>query len=115
MHKGWIGVVAIALVVALAAAGCDGQQFSTTQKSTGIGALLGGGTGAIVGSAVGHPVAGALIGAGVGGTGGYLVGHQMQKNEEAQQRTSAQVSHQQREIEHQRREIQSMRQQQETE
>lgn len=115
MHKRWIGIAAIALAAALAAGGCDGQQFSTTQKSTGVGALLGGGTGAIVGSAVGHPIAGTLIGAGVGGTGGYLVGHELQNNEEAQQQTSTQVSNQQSEIENQRREIQSLQQQQNTE
>jgi len=114
MRRRWIGAVAIATLLTVAS-GCDGQQFSTTQKATGVGALLGGGTGAIVGSAVGHPVAGTLIGAGVGGTGGYLVGHELQKNEEAQQQTSAQVSYQQREIENQRREIRSLQQQQETE
>ncbi len=41
-----------AIIIALVTvAGCNGQQFSTTQKATGVGALLGAGSGAIVGSA----------------------------------------------------------------
>jgi len=105
--------LAIALVVSLAA--CSGQPLSTREKGTGVGALLGAGSGALVGAAVGHPAAGALIGGGVGATGGYLVGNALQNNEIAQQRTQAQVSHQQGQIESQRRQIQALQQTQETE
>ena len=106
------GVMALALVML---AGCDGQQFSTTQKSTGVGALVGAGGGALIGSAVGHPIAGTLIGAGVGTAGGYAVGRGMQNNEDAQQQTQGQINDQQHEIENQRRQIQQLQQEQNTE
>jgi len=108
----WVGA---ALVALLMISGCDGQQFSTTQKSTGVGTLLGAGSGAIIGSAVGHPVAGTLIGAGVGGVGGYAVGRGLQSNEDAQRQTQAQVSSQQRQIESQRRQIRELQNTQNTE
>jgi len=110
-----IGAAAAALAALLVISGCEGQRFSTTQKATGVGTILGAGSGAIIGSAVGHPVAGTLIGAGVGGVGGYAVGRGLQSNEEAQQQTQAQVSSQQRQIESQRRQIRQLQQQQETE
>jgi hypothetical protein len=99
-----MGVVLAALLMI---GGCD-QQFSTTEKSTGVGTVLGAGSGALIGSAVGHPVAGTLIGAGVGGVGGYAVGRGLQSNEDAQAQTQAQVSAQQQEIESQRRQIQQL-------
>jgi len=110
-----IGAAGAMLAALLMISGCEGQRFSTTQKATGVGTILGAGSGAIIGSAVGHPVAGTLIGAGVGGVGGYAVGRGLQNNEEAQARTQAQVSSQQRQIESQRREIKQLQQEQETE
>lgn len=107
--------VGVALAALLMIGGCNDQQFSTTQKSTGIGTVLGAGSGAIIGSAVGHPVAGTLIGAGVGGVGGYAVGRGLQNNEDAQRQTQAQVSKQQREIESQRRQIRELQDNQNTE
>ncbi len=105
-----------AIIIALVTvAGCNGQQFSTTQKATGVGALLGAGSGAIVGSAVGHPVAGTLIGAGMGTAGGYMVGRGLQNNEEAQRQTQNQANQQQQEIESQRRQIRQLQQEQNTE
>jgi hypothetical protein len=77
------------LAIFLISSVCEGQQFSTTQKATGVRTILGAGGGAIIGSAVGHPVAATLIGAGVGGVGGYAVGRGLQNNEKAQQRTRA--------------------------
>jgi uncharacterized membrane protein len=108
-------VAATILMLVTMVGGCENQRFSTTQKATGVGALLGAGSGAIVGSAVGHPIAGTLIGAGVGTAGGYAVGRGLQSNEEAQQRTQAQVYHQQHQIDRQRREIEQLKQQQNTE
>jgi hypothetical protein len=56
----------IGLTMLLAVAGCS---------DTAIGGVLGAGGGALVGSAVGHPLAGALIG-GIGGAAvGYGIGH----------------------------------------
>jgi Glycine zipper len=99
--------VGAALAALLMIGGCD-QQFSTTQKATGVGTVLGAGSGALIGSAVGHPVVGTLVGAGVGGAGGYMVGRGLQSNEDAQAQTQAQVSSQQRQIESQRRQIQEL-------
>src|SRR5260221_10965651 len=57
---------ALSLVMALVLAGCGPQGMSTTTEGTLGGGVLGGGTGAIVGAAVGHPLAGAAIGGGAG-------------------------------------------------
>jgi hypothetical protein len=58
--------IVIGLMMLLTVAGCS---------DTAIGGVLGAGGGALVGSAVGHPLAGALIG-GIGGAAvGYGIGH----------------------------------------
>jgi phage tail tape-measure protein len=110
-----MGAAAGVLAALLVISGCAGQRFSTTQKAAGVGTILGAGSGAIIGSAVGHPIAGTLIGAGVGGAGGYAVGRGLQSNEDAQRQTQARVSSQQRQIESQRRQIRQLQQEQETE
>src|SRR5215469_7367631 len=107
--------VAVALVMLLAIAGCSGQPLSTREKGTGIGALAGGATGAIIGAAVGAPGAGAAIGTALGAGGGYLVGNALQNQQVRTQQTQSQIDSQQREIEQQRREIERLKQQQETE
>ncbi len=114
MRINWIAtsafVIAIAALPAVASA-----QFTETQKGTGVGVLLGAGTGAIVGAAVHHPVAGTLIGAGVGGVGGYAVGHELQQQQDMNYENRQAIYSQQRQIEHQRREIQQLQQVQSTE
>jgi phage tail tape-measure protein len=85
-------------------------QFSETEKGTGVGALLGAGTGAIVGAAVHHPVAGTFIGAGVGGVGGYAIGHELQRQQSINAENRRALYSQQRQIERQRREIQQLQQ-----
>jgi phage tail tape-measure protein len=105
----------LALVTALAVTGCSGQPLTTREKGTGIGALAGAGTGAIIGAAVGAPGAGAAIGGALGAGGGFLVGNELQNQEASHHRTEAQISSQQKEIEHQNRQIQQLKQQQETE
>ena len=105
----------LAVVMALAVTGCSGQPLSTREKGTGIGALAGAGTGAIIGAAVGAPGAGAAIGGALGAGGGFLVGNELQNQEISQHRTQAQINSQQQEIEHQRRQIEQFKQQQETE
>jgi hypothetical protein len=86
MSKKWIVrnlIVTTGLSVALIAIPVVASaQFTETQKGTGVGVLLGAGTGAIVGAAVHHPVAGTLIGAGVGGVGGYAVGSGLQHQQD---------------------------------
>jgi outer membrane lipoprotein SlyB len=107
--------VAVAIVMLFAVAGCSGQPLSTREKGTGIGALAGGATGAIIGAAVGAPGAGAAIGTAIGAGGGYLVGNALQNQQIRTQQTQSQLDSQQREIEQQRREIERLNQQQETE
>jgi len=80
MRKNWI--VGLMLIGATGTApAVTSAQFTETQKGTGVGVLLGAGTGAIVGAAVHHPIAGTFIGAGVGGVGGYAVGHELQQQQ----------------------------------
>jgi phage tail tape-measure protein len=104
----------LALVV-MAAGVCPAQTFSTTEKGLLGGAVLGAGTGAIVGAAVHHPVKGALIGGGLGAVTGGVVGHALQTREHAEGRLQSEVSAQQRQIERQRREIEELQQEQDTE
>jgi len=104
----------LALVVWFAGQ-CWGQSLTTTEKGLVGGGVLGAGTGAIVGSAVHHPVKGALIGGGIGAATGGIVGHELQTRDEAQYRLQSEVSAQQRQIEHQRREIDELKQSQDTE
>jgi uncharacterized protein YcfJ len=110
IHKSVIALAALILI-----SGCYGQPLSTREKGTLAGGILGGGTGAIIGSAVGHPGAGAAIGGALGAGTGMLIGNELQNNEIAQRYTQRQVSRQQRELRHQRREIERLRAQQETE
>lgn len=68
----------LALLATLSLAGCYGPPLSDRAEGTLIGGAAGAGGGALVGSAVGSPLAGAAIG-GLGGAGlGYLIGNSMQ-------------------------------------
>ena len=89
------GVVIVALTVFVS--GCA-QPLSTREKSTGVGALLGGATGAIVGAAVGNPAAGAAIGAGLGGVTGALVGDKLQQRDTEITQQEGEIQQQQQEI-----------------
>jgi hypothetical protein len=90
-------------------------QLTETEKGTGVGALLGAGTGEIVGAAVPHPVAGTFIGAGIGGVGGYAVGHELGQQQVVNDENRRAIYSQQRQIERQRREIQELQQEQRAE
>jgi phage tail tape-measure protein len=68
----------------IAIAGCYGQPLSTREKGTLAGGAIGAGGGAIVGAAVGHPLAGAAIGGVVGAGTGMAIGNSMQNNEDRQ-------------------------------
>jgi hypothetical protein len=57
--------------------------------NTGTGALVGGATGAIIGSMARHPGAGALVGGAMGAVFGGLIGHGMDQQQEAQLRAQA--------------------------
>ena len=73
--------LAIAGVALIAVAGCYGQPLSTREKGTLAGGAIGAGGGALVGAAVGHPLAGAAIGGVVGAGTGMAIGNNMQNNE----------------------------------
>ena len=94
---------------------CSGQPLSTREKGTLFGGVVGAGSGAIIGSAVGAPGAGAAIGGALGAGTGYVVGNALQNNEIATQHTQAQVASQQRQINAQRSEIQRLQTESETE
>ncbi len=114
MRTRWIATVAFVSAMSAFPAVAS-AQFTETQKGTGVGVLLGAGTGAIIGAAVHHPVAGTFIGAGVGGVGGYAVGHELQQQQTMNDENRRAIYSQQRQIERQRREIQQLQQVQSTE
>lgn len=75
------GVAALALIATVALGGCYGPPLSPRAEGTLIGGAAGVGGGALVGSAVGSPLAGAAIG-GLGGAGlGYLIGNEWQHHD----------------------------------
>ena len=107
-------IAAVALVVVVFG-GCSGQPLTTREKGTLAGGVLGAGTGAIIGAAVGHPGAGAAIGGGIGAVGGGLIGNELQNREIEEHHLQHQVASQGKQIEQQRRQIEELRLQQETE
>jgi len=115
MRNPWLYKFAIALAALVLISGCYGQPLSTREKGTLAGGILGAGSGAIVGSAVGAPGAGAAIGGVLGAGTGMLVGNALQNIEVGQRYTQREVSRQQRQLEHQRREIERLRAEQEIE
>lgn len=114
MRTNWIATTVFISAISAFPTICS-AQFTETQKGTGVGVLLGAGTGAIVGAAVHHPVAGTFIGAGVGGIGGYAVGHELEQQQNMNYQNRRAIASQQRQIEQQRREITQLRQVQSTE
>ena len=103
---------AAAFLIMAMVAGAARAQMTTTEKGLVGGAVLGAGTGAIVGAGVHHPVKGALIGGGLGAVAGGVVGHEFQNQEDNQRRLQGEISTQQREIEYQRAEIRQLQQEQ---
>jgi len=113
--RGVMAAAAIALVGAFALAGCSGQPLSTREKGTIGGGVLGAGTGAIIGAAVGAPGAGAAIGGALGAGTGYVIGNALQNQEVTSRQQQGQINYQQREIQSQRRQIQQIQGEQSTE
>ena len=75
MNRSAANLVAPLALLTLVSAGC--QSASHTDRGTLFGGLLGAGTGAIVGDALGNTGAGAVIGAGVGALAGNTIGQEM--------------------------------------
>jgi uncharacterized protein YcfJ len=98
----------------LSLAACE-QPLSNTTKGAAVGGVLGAGSGALIGNAVGSPGTGALIGGGLGALGGGVIGHGMDSNQAQQDQQQQQLQGQQQQMEQQRREIERLRQQQQTE
>jgi uncharacterized protein YcfJ len=73
--------IAIAIAGSVTLAACSGQPLSTREKGTLGGAAVGTGGGALVGMAVGHPLAGAAIGGVVGAGTGMAIGNSLQNSE----------------------------------
>jgi hypothetical protein len=113
--NGSVMAAAVVLIGAFALAGCSGQPLSTREKGTLGGGLLGAGTGAIIGAAVGAPGAGAAIGGALGAGTGYVVGNALQNQEITSRQQGSQIQYQQREIQSQRRQIQRLQSEQATE
>jgi hypothetical protein len=114
-NQGLMVAAAIALVGAFALAGCSGQPLSTREKGTIGGGVLGAGTGAIIGAAVGAPGAGAAIGGALGAGTGYVIGNALQNQEVTSRQQQGQINYQQREMQSQRRQIQQLQGEQSTE
>jgi osmotically inducible lipoprotein OsmB len=114
-RRGLIAVLAIAFVGTFALAGCSGEPLSTREKGTIGGGVLGAGTGAIIGAAVGAPGAGAAIGGALGAGTGYVIGNALQNQEITSRQQQGQINYQQREIQSQRRQIQQLQGEQSTE
>ncbi len=105
----------LVLTATLFLAACSGQPLSTREKGTIFGGVLGAGSGAIIGSAVGAPGAGAAIGGALGAGTGFAVGNALQNTEYAIRRNRSELSSQQRELSRQRAEIESLKAETETE
>ena len=112
---GSMAVAALLLIAAFALAGCSGQPLSTREEGTLGGGALGAGAGALVGLAVGHPLAGAAIGGALGAGTGFVVGNSMQNQQTSTQQQQGQIQNQQQEIQSQRMQIQQLQQEQQTE
>jgi outer membrane protein OmpA-like peptidoglycan-associated protein len=90
-----------------------GAPFGVSKSTAGAitGALLGAGSGAIIGSHKGRAGQGALIGAGLGAVGGYLTGRQIEAQDHALDEQDQQIKQQQQEIARNREIIEELKRQ----
>jgi len=72
-------IIAVIVLTALISGCASWDNMSKTQK----GAVIGAGSGALIGTAVSRDAKGALIGGAAGAVGGGVIGHQMDKKDEA--------------------------------
>jgi uncharacterized protein YcfJ len=81
-------------VLMLTAASVSIGLLGACDNSAKSGTLIGAGTGALAGQAIGGNTKGTLIGAGVGALGGFIVGNEMDKErakKQAQQQANSPV------------------------
>lgn len=114
MSKVFAKLTLVAAAAILLAA-CSGQPLSTREKGTLLGGVVGAGSGAIIGSAVGAPGAGAAIGGALGAGTGFVVGNAMQNTETETRHNRSQLSSEQHELESQRSQIQQLKAESEAE
>ncbi len=114
MNKSTLKLLLV-ITATLFLAACSGQPLSTREKGTIFGGVLGAGSGAIIGSAVGAPGAGAAIGGALGAGTGFVVGNALQNTEYAIRQNRSQLSAEQREIARQRADIERLKAGTETE
>src|SRR6267378_1426178 len=96
--RNYIARLVFALAATFFLVACSGQPLSTREKGTLLGGVVGAGSGAIIGSAVGAPGAGAAIGGALGAGTGYVVGNSLQNQEITSRQQQGQIASQQREI-----------------
>ena len=107
-HRGWLSAIAFVVVVLLV--GCS-QPLTTRQKSAGVGALLGGATGALVGAAVGSPGVGAAIGTALGAGTGALVGDRLQQRDTEVTQQEEQIQRQSQDLARNRQLLEELKRQ----
>ena len=107
-HRGWLSAIAFVVVVLLV--GCS-QPLTTRQKSAGVGALLGGATGALVGAAVGSPGVGAAIGTALGAGTGALVGDKLQRRDTEVAQQEGQIQRQSQDLARNRQLLEELKRQ----
>lgn len=91
----------------------SGIPFGVSKSTAGAitGAILGAGSGAIIGSHKGRAGKGALIGAGLGAVGGYLTGRQIEAQDQALDVQDQSIKQQQQEIARNREIIEELKRQ----
>jgi osmotically inducible lipoprotein OsmB len=111
-----VAVMGGLVLAASMASSCWAQSLTTTQEGAIGGAVVGAGTGAIVGAAEHHhPLAGAAIGGGIGLVAGGLIGHELENDQNAQSQQQAEIAAQQAQIQRQRLQIEQLQQIENTE
>jgi len=104
-------LVSASLLALLVLAGNTGCAGPLTQREQGglIGGVAGMGTGAIIGSTVGHATAGALIGGPIGLIGGAVLGDQLMRQRQMQIEQQAESDNARAELERLRKENEQLR------
>lgn len=106
--KSKILMAVVPVLLGLTLSSCS-SPMSTREQGGLIGLGLGVGSGAIIGSTVGHAAVGALIGGPVGLVAGALIGDHLMGRERWRDRQSAEIEQNQQELGRLRRENQRLR------
>jgi outer membrane protein OmpA-like peptidoglycan-associated protein len=107
MHRS-TGILMLGAAAAILFSACAQPVSKAAQGALG-GAALGAGTGAIIGNQTGHSGAGIAIGAGLGALGGALVGNSLDRMDQENAATEAQLQQNERLLAENRRLIDELR------